>query len=169
MPKALADPPGAWQRVDSRLTLARELASGLLCLALTAVACVPLVLALTGTWPDYPLPLAAGLPTLFVACAAVRACVIPFQVRNTRYALREDDLAVARGVLNHRSEVIPYGRLQYVDVTAGPLLRALGLCELQVHTASPDAHPRIPGLPRAVGEELRDELARRGEQRLAGL
>ena len=36
------------------------------------------------------------------------------------YAEREDDLLLRRGVLFRRTSVVPYGRMQYVDVTAGP-------------------------------------------------
>ena len=43
------------------------------------------------------------------------------------YAERDEDLLVRRGVLVRRTSVVPYGRMQYVDVTAGPLDRRLGL------------------------------------------
>jgi len=147
----------------------RELSAVITTVVLLAATSVPLALRLAGVWPGCPAWLAWALPSVVLASGALGCAVIPFQVRATRYALREDDVAISRGVVYHRSEVIPYGRIQYVDVIAGPLLRAFGLCELQVHTASPDAHPEIPGLPRDVGDALRDELARRGEERLAGL
>ena len=41
------------------------------------------------------------------------------------YAEREDDLLVRRGVMFSRLSVVPYGRMQFIDVTAGPLERSL--------------------------------------------
>lgn len=169
MQKALSDPAGEWQRVSPRLKTAEHLNNLGLTLGLLVAACLPLALRSAGIWPGFPAWLTFALPAMALAAGIIEAIVIPFRVRNLRYALRADDLATASGVIYHRTEVIPYGRIQYVDVKAGPLLRALGLCTLQVHTASPDAHPQVRGLPRERGDELRDELARRGEERLAGL
>jgi membrane protein YdbS with pleckstrin-like domain len=41
------------------------------------------------------------------------------RVRAWSYAEREDDLLVKRGVLFSRLSVVPYGRMQFIDVTAG--------------------------------------------------
>ena len=64
------------------------------------------------------------------------------------YAERKDDLLVRRGVLFSRLSVIPYGRMQYIDVTAGPLERAFGLATVHMHTAAAASDARIPGLDR---------------------
>ncbi len=169
MSKELIDPPGDWERVSPRLVAVQEISNLITSVVFLAIVAVPLVLRRLDVWPGYPEWISWTLGALVLLFGAIEAIVVPFRVRNMRYALRADDLCVARGVIFHQSEVIPYGRIQYVDVKAGPLLRAFGLCVLQVHTASPDAHPQIDGLSRADGERLRDELARRGEERLAGL
>jgi membrane protein YdbS with pleckstrin-like domain len=85
------------------------------------------------------------------------------------YAEREDDLLVRRGVLVRRTSVVPYGRMQYVDVTAGPLDRRLGLARVTLHTAAAASDASIPGLPVAEATRLRDRLAALGEARAAGL
>ena len=85
------------------------------------------------------------------------------------YAEREDDLLVRRGVLVRRLSVVPYGRMQYVDVTAGPLDRRLGLARVTLHTAAAASDASIPGLPEAEAHRLRDRLAALGEARAAGL
>ena len=54
------------------------------------------------------------------------------------YAEREDDLLVRRGVLFSRLSVVPYGRMQFVDVTAGPLERSFRLATVKMHTAAAD-------------------------------
>src|SRR5262245_63669587 len=85
------------------------------------------------------------------------------------YAERDDDLFVRRGVAFRRIEVVPYGRMQLVDVTAGPLQRMHGIATVHLHTASPDTTARIPGLTPAEAARLRDRLTARGEAQAAGL
>jgi hypothetical protein len=85
------------------------------------------------------------------------------------YAERKDDLMVRRGVLIRRLSVIPYGRMQFIDVTAGPLERSLGLATLRMHTAAAASDARIPGLESAAAAALRDQLAALGETQAAGL
>ena len=85
------------------------------------------------------------------------------------YAEREDDLLVKRGVMFSRLSVIPYGRMQYIDVSAGPLERSFGLATVKMHTAAAASDARIPGLERSEAERLRDRLAQLGEAQAAGL
>ena len=84
------------------------------------------------------------------------------------YAERKDDLLVRRGVMFSRLSVIPYGRMQFIDVTAGPLERIFGLATVKMHTAAAASDARIPGLERAEAERLRDRLAELGEAQAAG-
>jgi membrane protein YdbS with pleckstrin-like domain len=95
--------------------------------------------------------------------------VVGRAVRSWGYSERVDDLLVTRGILNRQLVVVPYGRMQYVDVTAGPLDRMLGLSTVQLHTAAAPTAARIPGLGRAAAARLRDRLAARGEATTAGL
>ena len=85
------------------------------------------------------------------------------------YAEREDDLLVRRGVMFARLSVVPYGRMQFIDVTAGPLERAFGLASVRLHTAAAATDARIPGLTREEAARLRDRLAELGEAQAAGL
>jgi membrane protein YdbS with pleckstrin-like domain len=91
------------------------------------------------------------------------------QVRAIGYAEREDDLLVVSGILFRRLVLVPYGRMQLVDVRRGPLERYLGLATVQLHTAAATTDATIPGLPPDVAGRLRDQLAALGEQRSAGL
>ena len=94
---------------------------------------------------------------------------IPRQVRAIGYAERDDDLLIRHGIMFRTLVVVPYGRMQYVDVQAGPLARKLGIAQVQLHTASASTDATIDGLEPAEAERLRDRLASRGEARLAGL
>ena len=85
------------------------------------------------------------------------------------YAEREDDLLVRRGVMFARLSVVPYGRMQFIDVTRGPLERTFGLATVRLHTAAAATDARIPGLTREEAARLRDRLAELGEAQAAGL
>ncbi|MFE4633787.1 PH domain-containing protein [Streptomyces sp. NPDC056773] len=89
--------------------------------------------------------------------------------RSWRYAERADDLLISRGVLWREQTVVPYGRMQLVEVTSGPLERRFGLASVQLHTAAAATDARIPGLAPEEAERLRDRLTELGEARSAGL
>ncbi|UCM89500.1 PH domain-containing protein [Streptomyces marincola] len=85
------------------------------------------------------------------------------------YLERDDDLLISRGVLWRKVTVVPYGRMQLVEVTSGPLDRKFGLARLQLHTAAAATDATIPGLDPAEAQRLRDRLTELGEARSAGL
>ncbi|HEX5569274.1 MAG TPA: PH domain-containing protein [Streptomyces sp.] len=89
--------------------------------------------------------------------------------RSWRYAERDDDLLISRGVLWRELTVVPYGRMQLVEVTSGPLERHFGLARVQLHTAAATTDAHIPGLAPREAERLRDRLTELGEARSAGL
>lgn len=89
--------------------------------------------------------------------------------RSWRYAERADDLLISRGVMWREQTVVPYGRMQLVEVTSGPLERRYGLATVQLHTAAAATDATIPGLAPEEAERLRDRLTELGEARSAGL
>ena len=107
------------------------------------------------------------------AVAAVATVLVLHLVQRTvaawGYLEREDDLLVRRGVLVRRTSVVPYGRMQYVDVTAGPLARRYGLATVTLHTAAAATDASVPGLRAQEASRLRDRLSSLGEARQAGV
>jgi membrane protein YdbS with pleckstrin-like domain len=83
--------------------------------------------------------------------------------------LREDDLLVRHGIFFLRFVAVPYGRMQLIDINRGPIVRALGLSDLEFVTAAASSAVRIPGVPVADAEALRDRLVELAESRRAGL
>jgi len=156
------DPPGEpWVRVSPRLATLRRLlgaASGLVVLAGLAV-----LLWLVEPW------LAALAVVVGLVALAWGWVVVGRSVRSWGYAERAEDLLVTRGVLRRQLVVVPYGRMQFVDVTAGPLDRRFGLATVQLHTAAAATDAQIPGLVPAEAARLRDRLAARGEAGAAGV
>jgi len=150
-----------WTPVSSRLVTVRLIGTGIT----TAVVAVPLLVlaVVVGGWWSWTL-LGA-----WVLLGGWMLLLIPRQVRSWGYAEREDDLLVRHGVMFKELVVVPYGRMQFVDVQAGPVDRAFDLSKVQLHTASAGTDAAIPGLHPAEAARLRDRLASRGEARLAGL
>ena len=113
----------------------------------------------------------AGLVSAAVVVALGLLCAwfVRRRYRAWRYQERHEDLIVARGVMVQRLSVVPYGRMQFVEVTAGPFERVFRLATVQLHTAAAASDARIPGLERDEAARLRDRLATLGEARAAGL
>lgn len=97
-------------------------------------------------------------------------CIFIFrQVSALGYKVRPTDLLIERGIMYRETVVVPYARMQYVDVTAGPLERVFGLATVTLHTASAGSDATVPGLKRADADRLRELLSERGQSGLAGL
>ena len=156
------DPQGVvWQRVSPRLTTVRLISTAVTLAVPLAVTLVIAVLA-SATW-------LWALPAAVLAVGLWAAVLVPRQVRALGYAERDEDLLIRRGILFRALVVVPYGRMQLVDVQAGPLDRWGGIAKLQLHTAAASTNAVIPGLTPEEAARLRDRLSARGEARLAGL
>ena len=171
MPSEPIDPSGLeWSRVSPKYLRVRVLGWLVGSLIWLVISSVPLVLRLTDVWTSFPaLWVAWALPGVVLVSVIWRGVLLPRQVAAIGYAERDDDLLVRTGVFFQRTLVVPYGRMQYVDVAVGPIERAFGMCTLKLHTASPATDATIPGLPTEEGSRLREQLSARGEARLAGL
>ncbi|MEO8908251.1 MAG: PH domain-containing protein [Microbacteriaceae bacterium] len=106
---------------------------------------------------------------VIVAATLVLVVVAPRRARAIGYQLRQDDLLLRRGIMFQRFVAVPYGRMQLVDVTRGPIARMLGLAELRFVTAAASTKVEIPGLPEGDAAALRDRLVELAESRRAGL
>lgn len=110
---------------------------------------------------------------IIAAVIAVFFCwllwLIPQQVKNLGWLETEDELLLTRGKLWHKFTVVPYGRIQFVDVTAGPVMRKYGMKSVRIHTASPGTDAVIKGLPAATADALRERLALTARERMSGL
>jgi uncharacterized protein len=155
----LRDPANALD-VRMRRVWAVEGAIATAMLALVfAFVVVVLVAADTGTatW----IVGAVGIAAVFASGLCLAWLVPELQHRHFRYEVTELGLYVARGWLWRRWQVVPHARVETVDVTSGPLLRAFGLVAVQVATAAAGGGTGIPGLARDTADRLVDELSRR--------
>lgn len=85
------------------------------------------------------------------------------------YAELENELVIRRGLLFQRLVVVPYGRMQQVNVAAGPLMNRFGLSEIELVTAAATTNVNIPGIARAEAERLREKLTALGTSQMEGL
>lgn len=158
-----------WQPVSRKLATVRRI-TYMPWFALAVLAAVAILIVL-GT---------AGAPALgWWLAGIIVGCVIAGVVwlwiwsdRNARswgYAENADDLLVTGGVMFRRLVAIPYGRMQYVDVNAGPIQRWYGIATVTLHTASTETAAAIPGVLADEARTLRDRLTEMGEAYGAGL
>ncbi|GGK24265.1 membrane protein [Pilimelia terevasa] len=155
----------AWRPVSPRLVWVRLI-------RLWAAAALG-VAALTAARLTLPDGLVAGLAHAgtwaVLAAAAVRSWSTVRAVRAWGYAERDHDLLVRHGLLIRRLTLVPYARMQFVDVSAGPLERAFKLATVTLHTASAASDAVVPGLAPTEARRLRDRLAALGADPAAGL
>ncbi len=89
--------------------------------------------------------------------------------RSWGYTERVDDLLVVHGAMFKKLVVVPYGRMQLVDVTAGPLARVFKIVTVKLHTAAATTDAEVRGLDPGDAASLRDRLTALGEAHAAGL
>ncbi|EFQ83131.1 hypothetical protein HMPREF0063_12340 [Aeromicrobium marinum DSM 15272] len=159
---------GTWTPVSPRLATARR-GLGLVWIVVlwaAAAAGTGIPVATTDDWPWWP------LAAVTVVAVAAGVALWVWAGRNRRswgYLEAESDLLVTRGVMFRRLVAIPYGRMQFVDVSAGPVARRLGIATVTLHTASTETAADIPGVPADEARRLRNRLTEIGESHGAGL
>ncbi len=116
---------------------------------------------------DWALPLFPGAIFLVVlGIAIVLVLRLPHRRFTARgFAMSDDRLRVVRGLLFRSDTVVPFGRVQHIDVDRGPLERYYDLATLTLHTAgSHNASVHLPGLNHddalAMRETIRAHIKR---------
>jgi membrane protein YdbS with pleckstrin-like domain len=150
-----------WRPVSTRLIWVEEIQ--------LLIGLVPTLGGALAVWLIFDFTIAAWVAAAIAVVAVVRATLIPRVIKAWGYAERERDLLVRHGRLVRRLSIVPYARMQFVDVTAGPMERAFSLATVQLHTAAAASDARVPGLPPEEASRLRDRLAALGEDRAEGL
>ncbi len=152
---------GTWHQISPRYVVSQLLQYGLTLVILVAAALV-VWLVFDQTWVWIP----AGI---LIALDVLTMIILPRQARAIGYMLRSDDLVFRKGILWQRMIAVPYGRMQLVDITHGPLDRAFGVAQLKMVTAAATTGVQIPGLRQEAAEALRDTLIDVAETRRTGL
>ena len=115
--------------------------------------------ALVGESP-MPFGLIVGFVVFLALVFVIRYPSRRWQARG--YHMSEDRLRVVRGVMWHSDTVVPFGRVQHIDVDQGPIERALGISTLTLHTAgSHNASVHLPGLKHERATDMRETIRER--------
>jgi membrane protein YdbS with pleckstrin-like domain len=124
-----------------------------------ALAMLPLLVAAVAMESAGELPRGSFLlPVLVIAAyAIIRAPLRRYQARG--YRLEADRLRVVRGLLFRHDTVVPFGRVQHIDVEQGPVERLYGLGRLVLHTAgNHNSSVSLPGLAHADAAAMREAI-----------
>lgn len=100
-----------------------------------------------------------GLASIVPALIAIMAVAFAPQriYRRLLYGLTDRQLQVLRGWLFHSDTIVPFVRVQHLDVTRGPLDKMFGTATLVVHTAGTrNSIVTVPGLAPERAAEIRD-------------
>ena len=152
---------GTWHQLARQYVWVQLISSGILfLLVLAAALAIWLIVGVGWVW------IPAGIVLVILA---ITLAVTPRQARAYGYQLREDDLVFRKGILWQRVVAVPYGRMQLVDITHGPLDRGFGIAQLKLVTAAATTGVAIPGIRQDAAEQLRDTLIAVAETRRTGL
>lgn len=102
-----------------------------------------------------------GLPSILVPLLAlISLSVAPQRIySHLGYRLTDRLLQVVRGWMFHTDTIVPFVRVQHIDVTRGPVEKLFGTATLVVHTAGThNSVVNLPGLAPATAAEIRDAI-----------
>jgi hypothetical protein len=112
-------------------------------------------------------------PGLVAAVALLLGLLLVFVLPQRRfrawgYAVTPDELYVQNGIWLRTLTVVPFGRVQHIDVSQGPIERRYGVGALTLHTAGTRSSAVVlPGLEMSDAERMRDEIRGKIRQDLA--
>jgi uncharacterized protein len=141
--------------------------------------------ALTPIHPDYVkvLRITAAIFSLFMICGAaalefakllpagsfiapvlllalwliIRVPMRRYQARG--YDMGDDRIRIVSGHVFYSDVIVPFGRIQHIDVDQGPLQRLYGLATLTVHTAgNHNSTVSLPGLTHDDALTMREAI-----------
>ena len=114
---------------------------------------------------DRSLPPEIGVPPGLITLVAVLLALGALLVLPRRrwrawgYREEEDELHIRHGLFVRYRTVVPFGRVQHIDVAQGPVQRPFGLATLVLHTAgTQSASVSLPGLAQPDAEAMRDRI-----------
>lgn len=106
--------------------------------------------AVSNVW----LGLSGSLIVVFFALVFMLARVF---FKRKKYRLFDKNLTYQEGVLVHKETVVPFSRIQHVEIDEGPLERYFSLATLSIYTAGDSGKDlRINGLNIEVAQETKD-------------
>lgn len=160
---AFAAPEGMpWNRVSPALSWYRRMVLLAVLSPLAAAGAVML-----GVWVG-PVEAALWLVAA-IGMAAAGWLLVALGQRALGYAEGRTDFYLTHGVVVRQLVVVPYGRMQLVDVTSNLLEQLLGIATVRVRTAAAPGEACVVGLSLEEATRLRDRLTAQSETFSTGL
>ena len=79
--------------------------------------------------------------------------------RSWGYRVEDEELHIRHGLWTRIRTIVPFGRVQHIDVAQGPIERQFGVARLILHTAGTRSSAvGLPGLESAEAERIRDVI-----------
>lgn len=162
-PAVFAPPADTWRRISPKYATVRRVSMSIT-LGVLAALTVGAAWFFSQLWWVAAIPLAVFLVWWLWLWVRARRVVAAYG-----YAERDADLCVTKGLWFKELIVVPFGRMQVVKVSSGPLMRVYGLATVQLVTASAQTDATIPGLPLDEARILRDRLIELSDAKGSGL
>ncbi len=127
---------------------------------------VALLVAKSGWLGPLVPPAAIGGAVLLLAAWAF---VMPIRrYRSWGYQMEEDELHIQHGLWTRVRTIVPFGRVQHIDLAQGPIERQFGVATLILHTAGTrNSEVVLPGLEPAEAGRIRDLIRSKIRQDIA--
>lgn len=157
-----------WKRVSPKYLKVRMISRAIWSLIMIALACLPLLFTEVLGWWNMPLWLSVSLAAVMVVWQIWLTIIVRRQVRALGYSERAEHLLTRKGIMFRQVRAVPYGRIQFIDMSSGPIENMVGLSHLDIKTAG-GASTVLPGLDRAEAQRLREILTDLSDTKMVGL
>ncbi len=107
------------------------------------------------------IPFKTGIISLILICIGIIfSLVVPtIAFKYWEFEVKDNEIILQYGIINRIKTLIPYSKIQHIDVQQSIIERIYGLSRLILYTAgTKGADIVIPGLPIEYAEQLRDSL-----------
>ena len=100
------------------------------------------------------------IPVVVLVLATIISRLVIWESQVKGVALREFDIAYRSGLYWRKTVIVPFNRVQHVEVSSGPLQRKFGLASVKLFTAGGSSVDlRIDGLTAGRAEQVRAFIA----------
>ena len=123
-----------------------------------AIPCAIVELALYSTG-DSPIPNGPFIGLWLVLAVYIVAYLPHRRYINRGYDMGTDRIRIVRGYLFRSDTIVPFGRIQHIDLDQGPIQRRYDLATLTVHTAgNHNSTVSLPGLLHEDAMAMREQI-----------
>lgn len=129
----------------------------ILALVMVGIASIPFLYSFDGMWGTFWATNKVGLLIAIVVLSFLVVLFSMLSVQCKGYAVRQHDLIYKSGLINKSTTIIPYNRVQHLELYEGAISRLFGLCQLELFTAGGSLGDlKVPGVSKAEAARIKD-------------